>query len=433
MLALLGFAMIASFMLLIMTRKMSAAVALLLIPILYGALAGFGPQLGKMVGEGITQVAPIGVTLMFAVLYFGLMLDVGLFDPLTRAMVRRVGSDPLRIALGTTVVSTMVALDGDGTSTALVVIGAFLPIYQRVGMNPLVLLTLLGLSNSIMNMTPWAGPVARAASALHLDPNDIFLPMLPAMGIGLAGVFVLAWHLGIKERRRLGFDTRIAVQLLAVPSTAAEPDGMRAGRWRRVANVLLTVLVLAMVLTRAVPLSVAFMVASALALMINFHSPKEQNARLAAHAHNCFFIALLILCAGGFTGILNGTGMVDAMGHALIAMIPPQAGPYMGIVTALLSMPLTFLMSNDAYYFGVLPILAKTAAAYGVPAVEVARASLTGIPVHTLSPLMASLYLVTAMLQVEIGPVQRYAMKWAVLCSLLLTVAAALTGALSLP
>jgi CitMHS family citrate-Mg2+:H+ or citrate-Ca2+:H+ symporter len=432
MLATLGFAMIGTFMLLIMTRKMSAAVALLLIPIVFGALAGFSPQLGKMVGEGITQVAPIGVTLMFAVLYFGLMLDVGLFDPLTRAMVRRVGNDPLRIALGTTLVSTMVALDGDGTSTALVVIGAFLPIYQRVGMNPLMLLTLLGLSNSIMNMTPWAGPVARAASALHLDPNDIFLPMLPTMGIGLLGVFGLAWHFGRRERRRLGYDAG-AAQPLSVPSTAAEIDGMRGGRWRRVANVLLTVLVLAMVLTRAVPLSVAFMVASALALMLNFHSPKEQNARLAAHAHNCFFIMLLILCAGAFTGILNGTGMVDAMGQALIAMIPARAGPYMGIVTGLLSMPLTFLMSNDAYYFGVLPILAKTAAAYGVPAVEVARASLVGIPVHTLSPLMASLYLVTAMLQLEIGPVQRFAMKWAVLCSLVLIVAAVLTGALALP
>jgi CitMHS family citrate-Mg2+:H+ or citrate-Ca2+:H+ symporter len=435
MLAILGFAMIGTFMLLIMTRKMSAAVALLLIPIVYGALAGFGPQLGKMVGDGITQVAPIGVTLMFAVLYFGLMLDVGLFDPLTRAMVRRVGNDPLRIALGTTLVSTMVALDGDGTSTALVVIGAFLPIYQRIGMNQLMLLTLLGLSNSIMNMTPWGGPVARAASALHLDPNDVFLPMLPTMGIGLVGVFGLAWHFGLRERRRLGYDAGAARrEAVVVPSTAAETEGLRGGgRWRRGANLLLTVLLLAVVLTRAVPLSVAFMVASALALMLNFSSPKEQNARLAAHAHNGFFIMLLILCAGAFTGILNGTGMVDAMGHALIAMIPPQAGPYMAIVTGLLSLPLTFLMSNDAYYFGVLPILAKTAAAYGVPVVEVARASLVGIPVHTLSPLMASLYLVTAMLQLEIGPVQRFAMKWAVLCALLLIVAAVLTGALSLP
>jgi CitMHS family citrate-Mg2+:H+ or citrate-Ca2+:H+ symporter len=431
MLALLGFAMIASFMLMIMTRKLSAAVALLLIPLVFGALAGYGPQLGKMVGAGVTQVAPIGITLMFAVLYFGLMLDVGLFDPLTRLMVRRVGSDPLRIALGTALLSSMVALDGDGTSTALVVIGAFLPIYQRTGMHPLILLTLLGLTNSIMNMTPWAGPVARAASALHLDPNDIFLPLLPTMGIGLVGVFGLAWHVGLKERRRLGYDAGAARPAAEAPA-AAPPQGLRDGRWRRGANAVLTLLVLAMVLTRAVPLSVAFMVGSALALMINFHSPKEQNLRLAAHAHNSFFIMLLILCAGSFTGILGGTGMVDAMGQSLIALIPPAAGPYMAVATGLLSMPLTFLMSNDAYYFGVLPILARTAAAYGVPAVEVARASLVGIPVHTLSPLVASLYLVTGMLQLEIGPVQRYALKWAVLCSLLLLAAALLTGAIAL-
>ncbi|MES3021514.1 MAG: citrate:proton symporter [Pseudomonadota bacterium] len=432
MLAATGFAMIASFMLLIMLRRSSAVVALTLVPILFGALAGFGPQLGTMIATGVTQVAPIGITLMFAVLYFGLMLDVGLFDPLTRAIVRRVGDDPLRVALGTTLLSIIVALDGDGTSTALVVIGAFLPIYRRISMNPLILLTLLGLTNSVMNLTPWGGPVARAASALQLDPNDIFLPLIPAMLIAAAGIFVLAWHLGRSERRRLGY-TAMAVPLpgpLPEPGSGAPVAGKR---WRRYANVVLTLVVLACVFTRAVPLSVAFMVGAAFALLLNYRTPKEQLARLEAHSHNCFFIVLLILCAGAFTGIVNGSGMVDAMGQAMISVIPTAAGPWMAIITALLSMPMTFMMSNDAYYFGVLPILAKTGAAYGVPAVEIARASLLGICVHTLSPLMASLYLVTAMLGVEIGPVQRFAMKWAILCSLLLLLAAVLTGAIHLP
>lgn len=422
--------MIASFMLLIMLRKMSAVVALVLVPIAFGVLAGFGPELGKMIGTGIIQVAPIGVTLMFAVLYFGLMLDVGLFDPLTRAMVRRVGSDPLRIALATTLLSVLVAVDGDGTSTALVVIGAFLPIYQRIGMSPLVLLTLLGLTNSIMNLTPWGGPVARAASALHLDPNDIFLPLIPAMGIACAGVFALAWRFGMNERRRLGFATGKPDPVIDAQNARPQQQADTPAGWRRYANIVLTLVVLALVFSRAVPLSVAFMAGSALALLLNFSSPAKQLVRLETHAHNCFFIILLIMSAGAFTGILNGTGMVDAMGRAMINMIPAPAGPYMAIITAVLSMPLTFLMSNDAYYFGLLPILAKTGAAYGVPAVEIARASLLGIPVHTLSPLVASFYLVTAMLDLEIGPVQRFALKWAVLCSLLLLAAAVLTGAL---
>lgn len=439
MLATTGFVMIGTFMLLIMLRKMSAVVALVLIPILFGALAGFGPALGNMIAAGVMQVAPIGVTLLFAVLYFGLMLDVGLFDPLTRAMVRGVGSDPLRIAIGTTALSIMVALDGDGTSTAMVVIGAFLPIYRRTGMSNMVLLTLLGLTNAIMNLTPWGGPVARAASALHLDPNDIFLPMLPTMAIASAGVFLLSWHFGMRERRRLGYVVGAAKPYAAAHAGSAEGAGAGGveadapGALRRWSNILLTLAVLACVLTRAVPLSVSFMVGSAIALLINFRTPKEQLKHLEAHAHNCFFIILLIMSAGAFTGILNGTGMVDAMGHALIEVIAEPAGPYMAIITALLAMPLTFVMSNDAYYFGILPILAKTAAAYGVPAVEIARASLVGLPVHTLSPLMASFYLVTAMLDLEIGPVQRFAMKWAILCSLLLLAGAVLTGALTLP
>lgn len=427
MLATLGFTMVACFMVLIMTRRMSAPTALMLVPLVFGLLAGAGPGLGKMIGEGMMQVAPIGFTLMFAVLYFSLMVELGLFDPLVRVIVRQVRSDPVRIALGTALLSMCIGFDGDGASTALIVIGAFLPIYQRIGMNQMVLLTLLALSASVMNLTPWGGPLSRAAAALHLDPAAIFLPLVPVMGIACAGILLLAWHLGRQERRRLGFAPE---RLREVVEPQARAGGAARQGWRRPANVVLTLVVLGFVLTRAAPLPVTFMVGTGLALLLNFPNLQEQHERLVAQAGNAFFTLFLILSAGVFTGVLNGTGMVDAMGTALVAVIPPALGPYMAGVTALLAMPLTFLMSNDAYYFGVLPVLAKTAAAHGVPAMDVARASLLGLPVHVFSPLMASFYLIVSMLRLEVGLVLRFALKWAVLCAVLLIAAAIAIGAI---
>nr|WP_314546048.1 citrate:proton symporter [uncultured Massilia sp.] len=431
MLATLGFTMVLGFMLLIMTRKMSTVTALLLVPILFGVLAGDAPRLGRMIADGMLQVAPVGFTLMFAVLFFGLMLELGLFDPLVNVIVRRVHSDPVRIALGTALLSMLVSFDGDGTSTALIVIGAFLPIYRRTGMNPAVLLTLLALCAAVSNLTPWGGPLARAASALHLDPNAIFLPLVPAMLLAYAAILLLAWHFGLGERRRLGL-TPAQWRTSAEPALRAAPAADAPGPGRRVANTVLTLAVLGFVLSRLVPLPVTFMVGIALALLINFPDLEQQHKQLAAQAGNAFTTLFLILCAGAFTGILNGTRMVDAMGAALIGMVPPALGPYMAAVTALISMPLTFFLSNDAYYFGLLPVLAKTAALHGVPAVEVARASLLGLPVHVLSPLMASFYLVVTMLKLEIGPVVRFALPWAVLCVLVLALGAFLNGAIGI-
>ncbi len=77
--------------------------------------------------------------IIFAILYFGVLIDTGLFDPLVARIIKMVGGDPLKIVMGTAVLSLIVALDGDGTITYLIVVTAFLPLYNRLGMNKLIL------------------------------------------------------------------------------------------------------------------------------------------------------------------------------------------------------------------------------------------------------------------------------------------------------
>lgn len=423
--------MIFTFMVLIMTKRMSAIAALLAIPLLFGVAAGAGADLGDMILNGVLQVAPTALMLTFAVLYFAVMMDAGLFDPLVRKVLAFVGDDPVRISLGTAILATLVSLDGDGTTTALIIITAFLPVYRRVGMNPLILATLLGLSNSLMNYLPWGGPSARAAAAVGADLGDVFAPLIPAVLAGLVAVFALAWMFGRAERRRLGFAGA------GVPGTAPVAPVMEVdAQIRRPRlfwfNLSLTMgLVLGMILGLA-PLPVMMMGAFAIAITVNYPRLRDQKARITAHADNVVNVVVLIFAAGSFTGILNGTGMADAMASAALAVIPPSIGAYMAPITALASMPLTFVMSNDAYYFGVVPVIASTAAGYGIDAEAIARASLIGQPVHTLSPLLAPIYLACGLLGVDVADAQRFALKWAVLISLVVLVAAIATGAIPL-
>lgn len=435
--AILGTAMVVTFMTLIMTKRMSAIAALIAVPILFGVVAGSGPGLGDMMIDGVVQVTPTALMLCFAVLYFAILMDAGLFDPLVRKVLAAVGDDPLRISIGTAVLAMAVSLDGDGTTTALIVITAFLPVYRRVGMNPLILGTLLALSNALMNFVPWGGPSARAATAVHADlNNDVFLPLLPAMAIGLLSVLIMAWRFGHSERRRLAALPRVNAATLTAGDALASPisspvDNATTRRphlfWL---NLALTIgLVLGMILGLA-PLPVLMMGAFAVALTMNYPRLKEQKERLAAHSENVVNVVVLIFAAGAFTGILNGTGMADAMAKAALSIIPPSIGPLLAPITALASMPLTFVMSNDAYYFGVVPVVAQTAASYGIAPEVIARASLLGQPVHTLSPLLAPIYLVCGLLKVDVADAQRFSLKWAVLTSVVVLVAAILTGAI---
>lgn len=436
--ALLGLAMVVTFMTLIMTKRMSAVVALILVPVVFGLLAGAGPSIGKMMVEGVLQVTPTALMLAFAVLYFATVMDAGLFDPLVRRVLAIVGDDPMRISIGTALLAMTISLDGDGTTTALIVVTAMLPVYRKTGMNPLVLATLLALCNALMNVVPWGGPAARAASAVQVDLNDVFLPLIPAMASGLITVVGIAWLFGRRERARLATLANISTtaQLDAEPSQSQAPVHATDDSIRRPHlfwfNLVLTVLLFAGIILKVAPMPVLMMGAFAIAATVNYPNLKDQRQRIASHAESVVNIVTLIFAAGAFTGILNETGMADAMAAASLSVIPPGVGTFLAPLTALASMPLTFVMSNDAYYFGLVPVIAETAANYGIAPEAIARASLSGQPVHMLSPLLAPIYLVCGLLRVDVVEAQRFALKWAILVSLVFIATALLTGAIPL-
>jgi CitMHS family citrate-Mg2+:H+ or citrate-Ca2+:H+ symporter len=419
MLTFLGFAMVITFMFLIMTKRLSALIALIIIPIVFALFGGFSPKIGPMMLEGITKLAPTGVMLMFAILYFALMIDSGLFDPAVRKILKLVKGDPLKVSVGTAVLALIVSMDGDGATTYMICVAAMLPLYSRIGMSPRIMAGLIILAGGVMNMTPWGGPTARAASALHVDPSAIFVPMIPAMLAGVVAILAIAYFYGKRERARLGELHLVGDEIdHSEISVSQFPDARRPKLiWFNGA-----------LIAGLLPLPVLFMVAFSIAMIVNYPCLQQQKDRVAAHAGSVLAVVGLIFAAGIFTGILSGTGMVDAMSKSLLAVIPDFLGPYLAVITALVSMPFTFFMSNDAFYYGVLPVLAEAASHYGITAVEMARASIVGQPVHLLSPLVPSTYLLVALAGIEFGDHQRFTLKWAVLVCLCILVAALLMG-----
>ncbi|QFY06897.1 citrate transporter [Nonomuraea phyllanthi] len=447
MLAALGFTTIVLFLLLTMTKRVSVLIALVLIPVLAALAGGFGGELGEMILDGLGKVAPTGIMIAFAVLYFSLMIDAGLFDPLIRGILRLAKGDPLRIAVGTAVLTMCVALDGDGASTFLITISALLPVYRRLGMSPLVLSGVVCLGAGVMNLIPWGGPTARAMAALKLDSSQVFTPILPAMAAGMAWVLVASYLIGLRERRRLG-----TLPSGEVPADGAgerplgEPLGGRAtgdgpGTLRApvrpavtVFNLILTLALLAGLLLQVMPLPVLFVVGFAIALLVNHPSWDRQQELLERHAKSVVLVTTMIFAAGVFTGILTGTKMIGEMASAFVGIIPDSLGGHLPVLVAVTGMPLSLVFTPDAYYFGVLPVLAETVSGFGGAPAEVARAAIlgqmtTGFP---LSPLTASTFILVGMSGVQLGEHQRFIFKWAFATTLVMTAIALLTGAFSL-
>jgi CitMHS family citrate-Mg2+:H+ or citrate-Ca2+:H+ symporter len=472
MLTILGFTMIATFLVLIMVKKMSPIAALVLIPALFCVFVGKGAKLGDYVIDGVTSLAPTAAMLMFAIVYFGVMIDVGLFDPIVRGILKFCKADPLRIVVGTAVLAAIVSLDGDGSTTFMITVSAMYPLYKRLKMSLVVMTGVAAMANGVMNTLPWGGPTARAATALKLDASDIFVPMIPALAVGLLAVLALSYVLGHRERKRLGVltldevlepDTEtVLVGAAAGASAGASGDGAkkatRAGGsgsgtdadaelpeadddfkgldphratlrpklyWF---NALLTVTLLTAMIMEWLPIPVLFLLGAALALTVNFPHMPDQKARLGAHAENVLNVSGMVFAAAVFTGVLQGTGMVDHMSKWLVSNIPAGMGPHMAFVTGVLSIPLTYFMSNDGFYFGVLPVLAEAGQAHGVSSLEIARASLVGQPLHMSSPLVPAVYVLVGMAKVEFGDHTRFVVKWAALTSVVVLGAGILFG-----
>jgi len=428
----MGLAMVVVFTYLIMSKRLSPIVALVVVPIVFAVIGGFGGTTGKMMLDGIKMVAPSAALLLFAILFFGLMIDSGLFDPLIRKILKKVNGDPVKIAVGTALLSLTVALDGDGTTTYMITCAAMLPLYKRIGMNPMVLATTSMLALGIMSgMTPWGGPATRAISVLGLDASAYFVPLIPTMIGGAIWVVFTAYLLGRAERKRIG-----CVELQSgggdcyIDAILGETPFKRPKLvW---VNFLLVCAVMVALVMGVMNSAVLFLIGFVLALMINYPQLDLQKERILAHSGNAMTVVLLVFAAGVFAGIFSGTKMVDALAQSLVNMIPQSWGHLFPLVVAITSMPLTFVLSNDAYYFGVVPILANAAAAYGISPLEIARASILGQPVHLMSPLVASTLLLVGMVDRDIGDFQRATVKWAVLTSLVVTGLALLTGAITL-
>ncbi|MEV5645633.1 citrate:proton symporter [Streptomyces flaveolus] len=429
MLAVLGFATLGSFMLLVMRKYLSAFTAIMLTPIVAALIAGKGTQLGDMIMNGLDTVASTAALLLFAVLYFGLMMEAKLFDPVSALIIRASKGDPVRIVVGTAVLSLLVALDGDGTTSYMIVCSAFLPIYRRLGMNPLILATLATMAlGTISGTTPWGGAATRGISALHLNASEYFVHMIGPMTLTSLAIIAVAYWLGLRERHKIDGE-KLAAYKLEIASGEAVPT-VKAD-WRMWFNAALTLLLMVLLILEVADLVVLFMVAFAVALLVNIRAIGDQQELIKRQAANAVPVMMLVLAAGVFTGIMTDAGMIKAMADAALSVVPDGWGNLVPLFTALLALPLGFFMSNDAYWFGVVPVLAESAGHYGIHANEIARAGAIGQILHSMGPTSAPLWVLLGLVKADLGDFQKTALRWGVPVSLAYIVFALVTGAIT--
>lgn len=422
MLALIGFLTVLILLAVIALRIMTPLSALIAIPVVSALLAGFGARTAGFMLHGIQGVAGVAGMFIFAILFFGIMTDAGMLDPIIDRILRTVGTNPPRIVVGTSLLALLVHLDGSGAVTFLVTIPVMLPLYERLGMDKRVLACAASLAAGV-NFLPWTGPMIRASAALHIPVTSIFNPLIPVQCAGLVFVFCAAWWLGKREARRLGIAGEHGPGVVVARDLDESQRALR--RPGRVGiNIVLTLsLITGMIAAKLDPVAV-FMVGVVIALQINYPNLRMQRERIDAHSQAALMMAGIILAAGAFTGIMKDSGMLDAMAKSAVAFAPAGAARHLPFTLGLVSMPLSVLFDPDSFYFGMLPVLSQTAAKFGVQPVQVAQGALLGL--HTtgfpVSPLTPAPFLLVGLAGLEFREHQKFTFPFLLAASVVMTV-----------
>lgn len=455
---------------LLLSQRIHPVVGFTIIPVIFAFVLGASvDEIGEYISEGLTAVFPTAVLFLFAILFFGIMRERGLFEPIVRLLIKLGGGSPVRLYIATVLLATVAHLDGAGPATLLITVPALLPVYQQLGLSALRLLLFVGMPMGVMNMVPWGGPTARSASALGLTPEEIWLPLIPVQIVGILGAIAIAAFLGMKDRKSQTHTTQLALATVGAgareengagenvtadslggvthptaseptgqgPNTPASTDGeapmpMATGAtyW---ANVVLTVAVLAALFTAVLPLYITFVIGVGIALAINFRGYKAQNAVLGRHANDAIQLTAVLLSVSVFLGILTGTGMLTALTEGLVSIIPGPLTEYLHVVIGALGTPLGLFIGPDPYYFGMLPIVADIAATTGVDPAVVARALLIGENMTiTLSPMIPAAYLAVGLAKVNLGAHIKHSLGWMWILSIVMLLAALAFGAITL-
>lgn len=418
-LSIIGFLTIVIIVALLISGRVSPLVAMVIPPIIAALIAGFSfNDLGEFFTSGLNSVMSVAVMFIFAIIFFGIMQDTGLFEPLINKMIALSRGNIIVVAVITVLIAVVAQLDGSGASTFLITIPALLPLYLRLRMNPYLLLLLIAGSAAVVNMVPWGGPLGRVASVLETDVTELWYPLIIIQVIGIVLMLILAVFLGFREKKRIlkqygTLEIAADDQVVGQGMITSEVDTSLQRPKLIWVNAIIAIVVIGILVAGILPAGLAFLLGVAIALPVNYRTPKEQMTRVQAHAPNALTMASIIISAGLFLGILNGTGMLVAIANDAVNILPAFLSSYLHIIIGVLGVPFDLLLSTDAYYFALFPVVEQIGLSFDIDSLSTGYAMIIGNIVGTfVSPLAPAVWLALGLSGLEMGKHLKYSFFW---------------------
>lgn len=428
MTAALGFIMLAIIVVLLISNKTSIIPVFGIIPILAALVLGYGlKDIQGFMNEGFQSVLNTIILFSFAVMFFSLLSDVGMFDVIVNRVMKYLGNNVLAVLYIACFVTMISHLDGSGATTALVTIPTMLPIFKKMKMRPVCIVFVMTLMSGAMNITPWCASMLRITSVTGLDAQALWRYLAPVQAFAIVGGLLLMFPIAAIERKNgAGMTDEEFAELKA---SLTQPAKVTVSRPVLVFDMALTGFMIVGLLLGWFGTAIGFIVAFGLALIINYPNVKEQGAKIKQYGGPAINMVMTIIAIGVLVGVMNGTGMIEGMTGVILGVLPESLGRHLCFLVSLLVVPINTIIGSDNIYFALTPIMQSIVSAYGVADLALATsivvpcALAAGITLIGPSP-----YLALGLADCTMGEHLKYSFKWIWLLAALCTVFAGIIG-----
>lgn len=397
MLSAVGFILVLVMVVLIIRGKIALPPILILLPTiativlgLAGALsAGDGgpaamgfleclKTLKTYLDSGLKSVLNTACLFTFAVIFFNVLGDAGMFDTIVSKVMKYIGNNIGLILIMTCLLTTISHLDGSGATTMLITIPTMLPLFKKMKLSPVLLLLYVGLVSGVVNMLPWTSALARVSAATGVEAREIWTTLLPVQIAGLVILYGSCFVIGtILKKKGYGMSDEEFAELKAGMLKPVDPV-LKISKGVMAFDIILTIVLVLSMLFGWINTNVAFMVGLSLALITNCKSAKEMTSQIKKHGSNALNMVMIIFSIGMLVGVMKESGMMSAMTNTLVGLLPESMGKHLTFLIALLSVPLSMLVGSDTVYMVMTPIFGEMAVAFGGTALQACCATVIG-------------------------------------------------------
>ena len=397
-------------------------------PAAMGVLQCF-KTLQRYLSSGLSSVLNTAALFTFAVVFFNILGDAGMFDAIVAKVMKYIGNNIGLILLMTCLLCTISHLDGSGATTMLITIPTMLPLFKKMKISPVLLLLYVGLVSGVVNMLPWTSALARVSAATGVEARDIWTSLLPTQIVGLVLLYGSCFVVGpVLKKMGRGMTDEEFAELKESMLKPSEPV-LKISKGVLVFDMVLTVVLVVCLLLGWINTNVAFMIALSIALIANCKDAKEMTSQIRKHGSAALNMVMIIFSIGMLVGVMQQSGMMSAMTNTLVGLVPESMGSHLIFIIALISVPLSMVIGSDTLYMVMAPIFAEMSLAFGGTAIAACCACTIGACIAAnLCMVAPTPYLALGLAGVEMKDNLKFNFLPTWVLGIVLAIVAALTG-----